>query len=52
MSMRSCPKCKSLVHELAPVCPNCDLRLRPRSKAWWLLAALPIALVVVWFLSR
>jgi uncharacterized paraquat-inducible protein A len=51
MSMKSCPSCRSLVHELAPVCPNCDLRLRPRSKLWWVLALAPIAGAIVWYLS-
>ena len=50
MSMTSCPQCKSMVYEGAPICPHCDLRLKPRSPLWLLAWILPIGAAVAWWL--
>ncbi len=52
MTMKSCPSCRSLVHELAPVCPNCDVRLRPHNVPLYVGVGLVIVGIIAWTLLR
>lgn len=52
MTMKTCPGCKSLVHEQAPVCPSCDLRLRPHNVLLYVGVGLVIAGIIAWSLLR
>ena len=52
LSMQTCPRCRALVHERAPECPACDLRLLPRRYTWlWVIGAI-LAAGVTWYFTR